>query len=58
MLRQVLPLFAGACVVVALACGGGERSAPPEKQDFWYLDLARGLEVAAETGRPLLAVFR
>ncbi len=30
----------------------------PEMQDFWYLDLERGEEVAAQSSRPMLVVFR
>jgi hypothetical protein len=54
MARSRALLASGAAVLALSSC----EPAEPELPDFWIPDLDRGVEVAAETGRPMLVVFR
>jgi hypothetical protein len=54
-LRRVLaPIALGALVPFAAGCAPAE----PDLEDFWEVDLERAREVALDSGRALLVVFR
>jgi hypothetical protein len=53
MARFALPL-AVAFGALGPACGPAE----PDLADFWVVDLERAREIAVDSGRPMLVVFR